>query len=81
MGKPKAQPLPPNYAKLLQWIEWELGVTFSDRPDNIGLLAQHMDWRPRQVYAILGILTHNGVLSWNPKRRTWSVVQSGRDAA
>jgi hypothetical protein len=73
--------LPPNYQKLLDFAVTDLGITFTDRADNVKLIADHMGWQPRAVHAILGILTKNGVLAWNRKARAWTVVQGGQKVA
>lgn len=73
--------LPPNYQKLIDIAVMEIGLTFSDRQDNIAIISQGMGWNPRAVHSILGILTKNGVLRWSRKDRTWTVLQTDQRVA
>lgn len=73
--------LPPNYEKLIQFCIMDLGTTFTDRADNISELARHMGWQTSQVRAVLGILSHNGILRWSRNQRTWTIVKADTEAA
>lgn len=66
--------LPPQYERLHNFVLYELGQTFTDTKDNVGLIAGHMGWSPSQVRSILGILSHRGFFKWSRQNRTWTVV-------
>lgn len=88
-GKPRKKRLGREYAlhangrpydRLLGFIENDLGRCFTDRSDNIMLLAEFLGWKPSQVYGVLGILVRQGVLSWSKADHAWTVVK-GEEAA
>lgn len=77
MTKPKDDP----YAKVVDFIAFELGLCFTDTPSNINALAAHLGIDRRQTHAVLGTMTRKGKLRWDRIGRTWTVVQTGQKVA
>lgn len=65
---------------LVEFITFELGITFDTRPSNVNLLAEHLGVNRQQVHATLSGLTRRGILSWDRHRRAWTVVKAAQKA-
>ena len=71
--------LPENYEAVLEFIKWDMDGVCVDNWKTIQQVADHMQWQPRMVSGVLGILTKQGHL--RRQGRKWVVVKSDEEAA
>lgn len=68
-------------AKVLRFIVDDLGTSFTADTANIRAIAAYMDWTPKHVYGVLGLMTHQGDLKWSRRAALWTVVESDQNEA